>query len=483
MEAIRNMMQGNGNNGHDDMFRNDFNELEGPQVHLGRHRRSGARRNPGPADVYWMLGGCLHQLQRERGCHRTSASTTSARISGSTSVGRTTRWRFATTTKTEKRRRHDGAGGVRQSAERQVGKTGQGKAPAAPGRSEVRRQRCPALDRDCPNAGIARGTGTRNYHGDAEGRVMASSDNNGKPSSPLEEWNRQLDVVRTLIISAAKGYRNGLGLYGPPGVGKTHTVQEILKELKMKWAEAPKGLTPQGLLEFFEEFGSGIMIFDDVAELFQKERARKYMMAAFGTRPDYTQPRIVPYAREGRKMSVTVAGCCFVMTNEERFPAAFASRITTLEFAPTQQQVAALMRDIASRGVRRDKWELSASESTEVAEFLIPEARALGVRLDLRDLIEKSLPDYALWKDGLARVHWKDLVRAHFLGKLTELKHTPPKPTSRASRLDKEREVVREILREGLKSRAEQLEAWRAKFPDAGDRRFDRRKAEIRGDI
>ena len=240
--------------------------------------------------------------------------------------------------------------------------------------------------------------------------MMTSTDDNGKPLSPLEEWNRQLDVVRSLIISAAKGYRNGLLLHGPSGGGKTHIVEKTLKELKMTWAQTPTGLTPQGLLEFFEEFGSGIMIFDDVAELFQ-ERARKYLMAAFGTRPDYTQPRIVPYAREGKKMSVTVTGCCFVMTNEDRVPTGFASRITPLEFAPTQEQIAALMRDIASRKVKREKWELSASECTEVAEFLIPEASTLKVQLDLRDLIEKSLPDYALWKAGLARVHWKDLVR------------------------------------------------------------------------
>ena len=403
MEAIRNMMQGNGNNGHDNMFRKlSLNELEEAAgaiwADIDAVEPGGS---PGPADVYWMLGGCLHELQKRKGMSPDECIDYVCENLGF-----------------DERRPHY-AMAIRDDYEDQksvAGMTVQEAYDNPPkGKSEKRGKAKPRprqVARKSGGNGARPSTVTaqtpeslgalapRNYHGDAEGRVMASSDNNGKPSSPLEEWNRQLDVVRTLIISAAKGYRNGLGLYGPPGVGKTHTVQEILKELKMKWAEAPKGLTPQGLLEFFEEFGSGIMIFDDVAELFQKERARKYMMAAFGTRPDYTQPRIVPYAREGRKMSVTVAGCCFVMTNEERFPAAFASRITTLEFAPTQEQVAALMRDIASRGVRRDKWELSASESTEVAEFLIPEARAPGVRLDLRDLIEKSLPDYALCKAG-----------------------------------------------------------------------------------
>jgi hypothetical protein len=309
-----------------------------------------------------------------------------------------------------------------------------------------------------PNADVKRG-------GDVPRGLLGG---NGDFLSALAEWNRRLDVVRTLVISAAMGYRNGLGLYGPPGVGKSHIVQQTLKDIGKKWEEAPKGLTPQGLLEFFQQYGSGIMLFDDVAELFGKERARKYMMAAFGTRPDYTQPRLVPYARQGQQMNVTVTGCCIILTNEERLPAAFSSRITVLEYAPTQEQLAALMRDIAGRGMKREKWELCARECTEVAEFLIPEATALGVPLDLRDLVEKSLPDYALWKAGLSRVDWRDLVRAHLLGKISELKHTPPPPLSRAHRLEKERAIVQEILRLFPQSRAEQLDAWRGALPDAG---------------
>ena len=302
---------------------------------------------------------------------------------------------------------------------------------------------------------------------------------NGKPLSPLEQWNRQLDVVRTMVTGAALGYRTGMGLYGPTGVGKSYVVQQTLKELDLEWAEAPKGIPPQGLLEFFEEFGNGVMLFDDVAELFQKERARKYLMAACGTRPDHTQPRIVPYRREGQQKTVTVSGCCIILTNEERFPAALASRITTLEYAPTQDQIAALMLKIASGGVKREKWDLCPRECTEVAEFLIPEATTLGVPLDLRDLVEKSLPDYALSKAGLSRVDWRDMVRAHLLGKVGELKHTPIKPATRASRLEHERDVVQQILWLHPQSRAKQLDVWRGAFPATGDHRFDRRKAEV----
>ncbi len=304
------------------------------------------------------------------------------------------------------------------------------------------------------------------------------SNGNGKPQDPLEQWNRQLDVARTLVISAAEGYRNGAGFYGPPGVGKSYVVEKTLEEAGYEWADAPKVLTPQGLFEFFEEHGGSIMIFDDVRDLL-KGRSRNYMMAACGTRPDYTAPREIPYAREGQKKKAVVTGCCIIMTNDEQFHAAISSRITVLECALTQEQIAAMMLDIASRGVKRVKWELCGRECTEVAEFLIPEAGDLDVPLDLRDLVEKSLPDYALCKAGLSRVDWRDMVRAHLLGKVSELKHTPIKPLPRASRLEKEREGVRHILRLFPNSRDDQLHAWRGFCPGTGDRRFDRRKAEV----
>ena len=79
----------------------------------------------------------------------------------------------------------------------------------------------------------------------------------------------------------------------------------------------------------------------------------------------------------------------------------------------------------------------------------------------------------------MSLVHWKDMVRAHLLGKVGELRHTFTRPIPRASRLEHEREVVQGILRLYPNSRADQLDVWHGAFPQAGDRRYDRRKAEV----
>ena len=234
----------------------------------------------------------------------------------------------------------------------------------------------------------------------------------------LKELNRQADTVRARVLGAAKGFFNGLLLYGPPGVGKSHLVEQTLKNNGLDWVDAPKGITPQGLLDFFVEHGSEIMLFDDVAELFACERGRKYLMAATGNRPDQTKPRTISYQKGDETINAVVSGCIIILTNDEKCPKAFASRIPVLEYAPGREQVAALMREIVKNGVVRDKWQLSGEECLLVVEFLVRTASDLGVRLDLRDLIEKALPDYAMWKHGLFPCHWTKMARLHLVGKV-----------------------------------------------------------------
>ena len=77
-------------------------------------------------------------------------------------------------------------------------------------------------------------------------RLLSTVNGNGKPVNPLEQLNRQLDLVRTRVISAATRHSNGLFLFGRAGVGKTFAVTEQLKKCKVDWVEAPTGLTAQG---------------------------------------------------------------------------------------------------------------------------------------------------------------------------------------------------------------------------------------------
>ena len=199
-------------------------------------------------------------------------------------------------------------------------------------------------------------------------------------------------------------------------------------------------------------------------------------MKALGDRPDHTEPRRIGYKKDGKEREIKFGGSVIIITNDETCPAAFASRVFCLEYNPTDEQIQSLMLDLARKG--SDRWKMSPSECLEVTEFLVQASSDSEFRLDLRDQT-KANSDYALWRSTKSLVHWKDLIRSMLQQKTIELKHPRPKPVSRASRLEHEREVVRTILRLFPRSRAEQLDAWRGACPQAGDRRFDRRKAEV----
>ena len=68
-------------------------------------------------------------------------------------------------------------------------------------------------------------------------RLLSTVNGNGKPVNPLEQLNRQVDLVRTRVISAATRHSNGLFLFGRAGVGKTFAVTEQLKKCKVDWVE------------------------------------------------------------------------------------------------------------------------------------------------------------------------------------------------------------------------------------------------------
>ena len=273
---------------------------------------------------------------------------------------------------------------------------------------------------------------------------MSSSNGNGKPLSPLEELRQQRDLLRTRVISAATRHSNGLFLFGRSGVGKTYTVTEQLEDCGADWVEAPTGLTPQGTLELLEENADKCIFGDDVAEMFGRERTTKYWLRALGDRPDHTEPRYIGYKKEGRERKIEFTGSVIIITNEEICPAAFASRVFCLEYSPTDEQIRALMLDLAQKG--NERWRMSPSECLEVTEFLIAESLDGGIRLDMRDQ-NKASSDYALWRSGKSLVHWKDLVRSMIRQKTVELEHPRPKPQSRQARLEYEREIAGEILR------------------------------------
>ena len=311
--------------------------------------------------------------------------------------------------------------------------------------------------------------------------TAASSSGEGQASA-LEELNRRLAVVRDRVRGVALGHHTGFYLFGRPGTGKTHIVRKTLAGLDIPYYYHDGHLTPLGLFDLLAEQHDRVIVLDDVSALFEERVALQLLLAALSRQPGGTEGRIVKYRRQGRVESVRFSGGIICLSNLELHAApllqALKSRMHYLKYDPTDEQLDALMQTIAAQGWPVGEPQLSPDECQEVAAFLIAASRRLGVRLDVRLLVDKAFPDYLQHRLGETEVHWKDLVIATLQEQLVDLQHTPvERHGRREGRKQQERQIIQELLAEYAAVPA-RLAAWETRTGKSA-RAYYRRLEEL----
>lgn len=299
--------------------------------------------------------------------------------------------------------------------------------------------------------------------------------------SPLHTLRSRLTVIRDRVRGVALRHHTGFYLYGRPGTSKTYTVKTTLDSLGVPYHYHIGHLTDLGLFEVLEENHDRILLLDDVSAIFKQRVALQLLLAALGRSPDDTGERAVKYRRQGRESVVRFTGGIVCISNLELHETpllqALKSRVHYLRYEPTDEQIAALILEIASKGLPAQRPLLSSSECKEVAEFVIQESQRLKAPLDVRLFIDKALPDYHQHRSGAAETHWKDLVITTLEEQLVDLSHTTTKPKSRTETKAAEHQIILDILTE-FSSRKDQRAAWSERTGKSG-RAFERRLREI----
>jgi hypothetical protein len=298
----------------------------------------------------------------------------------------------------------------------------------------------------------------------------------------LARLERRLDVVRDRVRGVALRHHTGAYIFGPPGAGKTHNVLAALDDLDVPYHHATGHLTPLGLFEVLGEHHDRVLVLDDVSQLLKQTTALQILLAALGKTRDATGARVLRYKRRKHEETVYFTGGLILLSNLElhlgALLQALKSRLHYLCYDPPDEELAALMRHLATKGWPGHAPKLTSPECSTVVEYLIDESQRLACRLDLRLLLEKAFPDYLLHRDGHARTHWKDLVTTTLEQAVRELRHTPP-AESRDERLEHEYRIVREIFAE-CHSPKERLAAWRERTAGKKSARaFYRRSQEL----
>lgn len=290
----------------------------------------------------------------------------------------------------------------------------------------------------------------------------------------MQEFQRLRDLLRDGTRSVAERYQTGWYLVGRPGSSKTHTVVETLNELDVPWTYRNARMSALGLWALLEEHPEDTVVLDDIPILLKQEQALQILMAAVGGEPG--KPRPVTYtikSKEDRKSFDFVGGIIAISNvplRRDPFAAAVVSRIVTLEHEPTDEMLAAFMRQQALKGYQ----DLSPVEAKEVVEFVIGVARASDYRLDLR-WMTKAWQDYRLVKHGKARRSWQDLVKSSIK---RIIKEGTTLPEGRADTKARQQQVALELFKRfpDIKDKAERDEQWKDLTGRSPDTLYRRRR-------
>lgn len=263
----------------------------------------------------------------------------------------------------------------------------------------------------------------------------------GQPTEQelLHSFEQKQQVIRDRVASVVHRYHTAAYLVGRPGTSKTHTVREELEKLEEPWVYQNARMTPMGLFEFIAEHPEHIIVLDDIASLFKNDQAVQILLAALDGKPG--QPRVVTYKSADVEQKILFSGAIIAISNvplrSDPLARALGSRIVMLEHEPSDGEIAAFMRHLATDGFQ----DLSGDECVEVAEFIISETREFNLRLDLRHLT-KAFQDFRQQKHGRSRTSWRDLVRTS----LKKLAIEPITITTKKDEIELQRQKVRHAI-------------------------------------
>ena len=287
-------------------------------------------------------------------------------------------------------------------------------------------------------------------------------------------------LLRDLITAVARSYKHGLYLYGPGGIGKSYTTLDQLKKLDVPYILFNSRLTGKGLFQALQKRPEAIFVFEDVERLTKDADAQGVLHSALWAPPGHDCVVTWTTATDGEQR-FTFRGGLILISNRPLADLpelrALATRIEVHRLEIAEAGIAALMRDLASRGYRQEgKLAVAPEQCLLVTEHLLAECRAAGCRLDLR-LQQKSFQTYLQWSSDCTACHWKDLVAASVREAAHHFRHeinTLPMEDKKKQR----RNILRAIMAQTDDVGEQQLLYHEQTDSSRAD--FFRRKAEVK---
>lgn len=290
-------------------------------------------------------------------------------------------------------------------------------------------------------------------------RAAAAASLTADEAKALAQLERKLQLVRDRTAAVVMKYASGFFLHGQGGVGKSFTVLEELRRLKANYKLSNSRMTGRGLFDLLERYPTAIHLLEDMESLLRDKAAQGVLRSALWSQG--TEERVITWSTAKEDRSVFFTGGIIVTANLPLFDApelqAVRTRIPCMEFQVTDQEMRALMRDVALRGYTGETGTLTPAQCLEVCDFVIEESSTLRRSLDMR-LLSNGFRDYLQWASRNAGCHWKDLVAARLRERLTMFRGEVR--IARADKKDREQQIAAEI-RAATGDRGKRAQLWK----------------------
>jgi hypothetical protein len=303
----------------------------------------------------------------------------------------------------------------------------------------------------------------------------------GGDENPLASLEKKLQLLRDLVTAVAKGFKNGLFLYGSGGLGKSYTVLRHLEQLEAPYKLFNGRMTSKGLFLALGRSPDAIHVLEDMERLTRDPDAQSVLRSALWAQPGHDRVVTWTTATAGEQRFVFRGG--LLLTSNRPLAdlpelRALATRIEVHRLDVTEAELTAQMRHLAGHGFRQlDKMVLGPDECLQVTEQLLRECRTAGCPLDLR-LQQKSFQTYLQWRNEYCHCDWRDLLAASVREATHHFRHET-NPLPREARRTQRRNALRAILRQT--DDAKEQERLYEEKTGASRADFYRRKGEVEG--
>lgn len=256
----------------------------------------------------------------------------------------------------------------------------------------------------------------------------------------LEQIEKRRMVLENSILSVVKGFTPAAFIWGPPGLGKSHLLAQILNgNCGRAWRHHTAHSTPKALFLSLHAEPDAIHLYEDCEAMLKTDLSASILRAACGAPDD--KERWITYETANEKLLVKFQGAIIVASNQNLSKLngplqGVASRFRPIKWDMSQEERIATILAIADRPHVKCDVPLTAKECKKVASKLIDMVAnsSSPTELDLRLFTEHALPAYAQSRLDES-VNWEDMLNAKLCGSAATVADTQAERTKKLETL------------------------------------------------